>query len=147
MKIYMAGTVINLRGMSESSLQNYLQLRYDCWLGKDTVRVEVTHLEHKLIEMRVYREYGKWYEDPQLYRGNKSSIFQLDEWIILGDEYQTGTYADLTQFEGRYVIREDINSLFLYRWRKLAKENHISRIKNVEFEDFLDHFDLKVELA
>lgn len=97
--------------------------------------------------MRVYREYGKWYEEPQLYRGNKSSIFQLDEWIILGDEYQTGTYADLTQFEGRYVIREDITSLFLYRWRKLAKENHISRIKNVEFEDFLDHFDLKVELA
>ena len=79
----MSGSVINLRGMSESSLQNYLQLRYDCWLGKDTVRVEVTHLEHKLIEMRVYREYGKWYEEPQLYRGNKSSIFQLDEWIIL----------------------------------------------------------------
>ena len=147
MKIYMAGTAINLRGHKEQSLQNYLQLRYDCWLGKDTVKVEVSKLEHKLIELKVYRTYGGWYEDPQLYSGNRGSIFQLDEWIIMGEEYQTGTVADLTQLGGRNIVRDDIDSIFMYRWREIAKENHCSRIKHVNFDDFLDHFDLEVELV
>ena len=147
MKIYMAGTAINLRGHKEQSLQNSLQLRYDYWLGKDTVRVEVSKLDHKLIELKIYRTYGDWYENPQWNSNSKGSIFQLDEWIIMGEGYQTGTYADLTQLNGRYIIRDDIKSIFLYRWRQYIKENHCSRIKNVEFEDFLDHFDLKIELA
>ena len=147
MKIYMAGTAINLRGHNEISLQNYLQLRYDCWLGKDTVKVEVSKLEHKLIELKVYRAYGDWYEDPQLYSSNRGGIFQLDEWIIMGEEYQTGTVADLTQLGGRNIIRDDIDSIFMYRWREIAKENHCSRIKHIYFDDFLDYFDLKVELV
>lgn len=131
----------------KKSLQNYLQLRYDCWLGKDTVRVEVSKLEHKLIELKVYRTYGDWYEDPHLYSGNRGSIFQLDEWIIMGEEYQTGTVADLTQLGGRNIVRDDIDSIFMNRWRDIAKENHCSRIKHVNFDDFLDHFDLEVELV
>ena len=147
MKIYIAGTVVDLRGHNEPTLQNFLQLRYDSWLGKDTVRVEVTKLGHKVIKMKVYRTYGEWYEDPTRFSENKGSVFQLDKWMILGEGYQTGTYADLTQLGGRYVIRDDIKSIFMYRWRELARENHCSRIKNVEFEDFLEYFELKVELV
>ena len=51
------------------------------------------------------------------------------------------------QLEGRYVIRDDINTIFMYSWRELAKGNHCNRIKNVKFEDFLDYFELKVELV
>lgn len=147
MKIYVAGTAINLRGHKEQSLQNYLQLRYDYWLGKDTVRVEVSKLYHKLIELKIYRTYGDWYENPQWNSNSKGSIFQLDEWIIMGEWYQTGTVADLTHLGGRNIVRDDVDSIFMYRWREKAKENHCSRIKHVNFDDFLDYFDLKVELV
>ena len=111
------------------------------------MRVEVSKLEHKLIELKVYRTYGDWYENPQWHSNSKGSIFQLDEWIIMGEEYQTGTAADLTQLGGRNIVRDDIDSIFMYRWREIAKENHCSRIKHIYFDDFLDYFDLKVELV
>ena len=147
MKIYMAGTVIDLKDMSEQDLQTLLQDRYDDWLGKGTVKVEIPHLEHKVVEMRLYRKYGSFYQNPQSFSGNIGSIFQLDKNIILGVEYQTGTYAVLTQLIGRYVIREDIGSIFLPEWKELEKDNHCSRIKKIDFTDYLDHFDLRVELV
>lgn len=147
MKIFMTGAVIDLKNLTEQELENFLQQRYNDWLGNNTVTVQVSNLEHKKISVVLYRKYGDWYDDPQRFSEKRNTIFQLDEQLILGTGYQTGSYADLSKNNCRYVIREDITTIFLPKWKGLAKQNHCSRIKNIEFEDFLDHFELSIELV
>lgn len=147
MKVLLVGQVYNTKNYSELELQARLQERLDAWLGKDTVKVKVLNLENKRIELQIFRRYGDWYEDPDKFFPKANSIFQLDEQLILGEGYQSGTIADLSVHECKYVVLNDVQSIFLPKYRRLAKENHCSRIKNLQFDDHLDYFYLNMELV
>ena len=85
--------------------QLLIQRRYDEWLGKGTVQIKLYKTTNNEIEVWIYRKYGSFYKPyNQLYVDPKDYfIFSYDIQFLLGDGYQTGTYANLSQHNGNSI--------------------------------------------
>lgn len=99
------------------------------------------------MEVMFYRQYGNWYRDSKLDSDSNSCINGYDEQVLLGEGYMTGTYADFSQHEGRYIINDCVQSIFLPKMKEMAKRHHASRIKAISVDNNLDHIKLRIELV
>ncbi len=144
MKYFLIETVLDSKKLSPIGMQTLLQQRLDDWLGKGKAHIKVDALNSNTMKFTLYRTYGDWYDDPQMFQPNHD-VFSWDENILLGNGYQTGTYADLENLPGRYVIYLDEN-IFFSDYKELAKKNHCTRIKNLEQQSYLDRIEFTVEL-
>lgn len=144
MKYYLIGTVLDTKSLSPNGFQFILQQRLDDWLGKDKNQIKVDALNNNTMKFTLYRKYGNWFEDPQRFQP-QTSVFSWDEHILLGDNYQTGTTADFETLTGRYAIYHDQEDFF-YDYKKMAKGNHCTRIKQLSQQSFLDRIEFTVEL-
>ena len=144
MKCFLIGAVVDTKKSTTNEIEKSLQKRLDDWLGKDKTQIKVNVLNSETIKFTLYRKYGDWYEDPQRFQPQRS-VFSWDEIILFGDDYQTGTYADLETLTGRYVISYHEDDFF-QDYKKKAREKHCTRIKNLEQQSFLDRIEFTVEL-
>jgi len=144
MKYYLIGTVLDTKSLSPNGFQFILQQRLDDWLGKGKTQIKVDALNNNTMKFTLYRKYGDWYDDPQMFQPNHD-VFSWDEDILLGNGYQTGSEADLETHTGKYVIYHDEN-IFFSDYKELAKKNHCTRIKHLEQQSFLDRIEFTVEL-
>jgi hypothetical protein len=141
--IFIAGEKFDVTkhlGVAELMIQD----RLDCWLGKNTVRVQLDKLATDVVEVTIFRKYGSFYKPPT---GHSffQSIFTYDQQILLGEGYQYGTVVDLTKYEGQF-IRYDCIDDFFNRYKKKARQAKASRIKELQFSDALDHMKLTIKL-
>ena len=127
-------------GVAELMIQD----RLDCWLGKDTVKVQLDKPATDVVEVTIFRKYGSFYKPPT---GHSffQSIFTYDQQILLGDGYQYGTVVDLTKYEGQF-IRYDCIDDFFNRYKKKARQAKASRIKELQYADTLDYMKLAIKL-
>ena len=144
MKYFLIGTVLDTKSLSTNGFQFMLQQRLDDWLGKDKTQIKVEELNGHTMKFTLYRKYGNWFEDPQRFQP-QTSVFSWDEHILLGDDYQTGTTADFDTHTGRYAIYHDQEDFF-YDYKKMAKGNHCTRIKQLSQQSFLDRIEFTIEL-
>lgn len=144
MKYFLIGTVLDTKNLSPIGMQTLLQQRLDAWLGKDKTQIKVEELNDHTMKFTLYRKYGDWYSDPQMFQPN-DNVFSWDEIILLGEGYQTGTEADFDTHNGRYTIYHDQEDFF-YDYKEKVKENRCTRIKHLEQQSFLDRIEFTVEL-
>ena len=144
MKYYLIGTVLDTKSLSPYGFQFILQQRLDDWLGKDKAQIKVDALNSNTMKFTLYRKYGDWFEDPQRFQP-QTSVFSWDEIILLGDDYQTGTYADFDNHPGRYIINYHEDDFFS-NYKEKARENHCTRIKQLSQQSYLDRVEFTVEL-
>lgn len=145
MKYYLIGIVLDTKSLSPNGFQFKLQQRLDNWLGKDKAQIKVDALNSNTMKFTLYRTYGDWYDDPQMFQPNHD-VFSWDKIILLGDDYQTGTTADFDTLTGRYVISYAEDDFFR-DYKEKARENHCTRIKHLEQQSFLDRIEFTIELA
>ena len=142
-KIFIAGEtfdVTNHLAVAELLIQD----RLDCWLGKNTVNVQLNKPTADEIEVTIFRKYGEFYKPPTGYSFFQS-IFTYDRQIPLGDGYQYGTVVDLTKYEGQFIHYDCIDDFFS-RYKKKARQAKASRIKELNFSDTLDYMKLTIKL-
>lgn len=140
------GTTVDTKSLSPLGMTNELQSRLEKWFGPKTgARVVVSKVDEYTIQFDVYRQYGRFYEPPEIFSGHKDSVFALDQNIILGTDYEDkGENIDLSDFSGRYAIyfyQDD----FFWEYKNAAKERHLSRIKRLAFEHHADRFTFIVQ--
>ena len=145
MKYYWTGAVLDTKSLSPNGFQTLIQQRLDDWLGKDKTQIMVEELNDHTMRFTLYRKYGDWYIDPQMFQPN-DNVFSWDEIILLGEGYQTRTEADFDTHNGRYAIYHNQEDFF-YDYKEKAKENRCTRIKHLEQQSFLDRIELTVELT
>lgn len=146
MKYFLIGTVLDTKEYTTvQEMQDFLQHRLDAWLGKGKTHIQLDQLDSHTMRFTLYRTYGDWFEDPQRFQP-QTSVFSWDEHILLGDDYQTGTYADFDSHSGRYVISYNENDFFS-DYKEKAKENHCTRVKQLSQQSYLDRIELTVELV
>ena len=126
--------------------QLLIQNRYDEWLGKGTVQVKLYKTTDNEIEVWIYRKYGSFYKPyNQIYVDPKEYfIFSYDIQFLLGDGYQTETYANLSKHNGNSISYHFIED-FYERYRKQAKDLKASRPKEISFYDTNDYMRLVVK--
>ena len=126
--------------------QLLMQNRYDEWLGKGTVQVKLYKTTDNEIEVWIYRKYGSFYKPyNQIYVDPKEYfIFSYDIQFLLGDGYQTETYANLSKHNGNSISYHFIED-FYERYRKQAKDLKASRPKEISFYDTNDYMRLVVK--
>lgn len=144
MKYFLIGTVLDTKSLSTNGFQFMLQQRLDDWLGKDKTQIKVEELNGHTMKFTLYRKYGNWFEDPQRFQP-QTSVFSWDEIILLGIDYRTGTTADFDTHTGKYAIYHDQEDFF-YDYKKMAKGNHCTRIKQLSQQSYLDRIEFTVEL-
>ena len=144
MKYFLINTVLDTKNLSPIGIQTLLQQRLDAWLGKDKTQIKVDALNGNTMKFTLYRKYGDWYSDPQMFQPN-DNVFSWDEIILLGEGYQTGTEADFDTHNGRYTIYHDQEDFF-YDYKEKVKESRCTRIKHLEQQSFLDRIEFTVEL-
>lgn len=145
MKYFLIGAVLDTKVYTAQEMQEVLQRRLDSWLGKDKTQIKVDALNSNTMKFTLYRKYGDWYTDPQMFQPNHK-VFSWDELILLGDDYKTGTIADFDSHSGRYVIYHDEKDFF-YDYKGKVKEHHCTPIKNLQQQSYLDRIELAVELV
>ena len=145
MKYYLIGEVVDTKKSTTNEIEELLQKRLDAWLGKDKTQIKVDALNGNTMKFTLYRKYGDWFEDPQMFQPN-DNVFSWDEIILLGEGYQTGTEADFDTHNGRYAIYHDQEDFF-YDYKEKVKENRCTRIKHLEQQSFLDRIEFTVELV
>ena len=141
--IFIAGEKFDVTkhlGVAELMIQD----RLDCWLGKNTVKVQLDKPATDVVEATIFRKYGTFYK-PETGHSFFRSIFTYDQQILLGEGYQYGTVVDLTVYEGRY-IHYDCQDDFFNRYRKKARQAKAIRIKELDFSDTLDYMKLTIKL-
>ena len=144
MKYFLIGAVLDTKSFGTAQeMQEVLQRRLDSWLGKDKTRIKVEEMNDHTMKFTLYRKYGDWYEDPQL--NHNGYVFNWDEIILLGDDYQTGTWADFENHPGRYIISYHEDDFFA-DYKAEARKNHCTRIKQLFQHSYLDRIELTVEL-
>ena len=131
--------------------ERYLQWHINLWLGYKeegvpNVEVKITQIEYnKEYRFDFHREYGHWYRFCESSSQN-TTIFSLDEQIILAEGYQEGTYADFSTFEGRYCIYHDVVD-FTKKYKEAGKQVGASRIKRLEYQQIdRDNFSITITL-
>ena len=145
MKYFLIGAVLDTKSFGTAqTMQAVLQHRLDAWLGKDKTQIKVEELNNHTMKFTLFRTYGDWYEDPQRFQP-QTSVFSWDKHILLGDDYQTGTYADFETLTGRYAISYDQNDFF-DDYKEKAKENHCTKIKHLSQQSYLNRIEFTVEL-
>mgnify|MGYP006376515485 FL=1 len=150
--LYMAKQKINICGAVFDVTKNLgvaqllMQNRYDEWLGKGTVQVKLYKTTDNEIEVWIYRKYGSFYKPyNQIYVDPKEYfIFSYDIQFLLGDGYQTETYANLSKHNGNSISYHFIED-FYERYRKQAKDLKASRPKEISFYDTNDYMRLVVK--
>ena len=144
MKCFLIGEVVDTKRSTINEIEELLQKRLDAWLGKDKTQIKVDALNGNTMKFTLYRKYGDWYIDPQMFQPN-DNVFSWDEHILLGDDYETGTTADFETLTGRYVISYGEDDFF-QDYKEKAKEKHCTKIKHLEQQSFLDRIEFTVEL-
>ena len=136
--IFICGTLFCPKSDYPEDYEKYLHWHINQWLGYKeegvpNVEVKITQIEYnKAYRFDFHREYGQWYRFCESSDQN-TTIFSLDEQIILAEGYQEGTYADFSTFEGRYCIYHDIVD-FTKKYKEAGKEMGASRIKRLEYQ-------------
>ena len=127
-------------GVAELMIQD----RLDCWLGKNTVKVQLDKPATDVVEVTIFRKYGTFYK---IETGHSffQSIFIYDQQILLGEGYQYGTVVDLTVYEGQFIHYDCIDDFF-NRYKKKTGQAKASRIKELNFSDTIDHMKLTIKL-
>ena len=141
--IFIAGEKFDITkhlGVAELMIQD----RLDCWLGKNTVKVQLDKPATDVVEVTIFRKYGEFYKPPT---GHSffQSIFTYDQQILLGKGYRYGTVVDLTVYEGQFIHYDGVEGFFK-EYKKLAREAKASRIKELQFADTLDYMKLTIKL-
>lgn len=141
--IFIAGEKFDVTkhlGVAELMIQD----RLDCWLGKNTVKVQLDKPATDVVEVTIFRKYGSFYK-PEIGHSFFRSIFTYDQQILLGEGYQYGTTVNLTKYESQF-IHYDCQDDFFNRYRKKARQAKASRIKELDFSDILDYMKLTIKL-
>lgn len=138
MKFFMCGRLYDTKKTNIDDIETDIQFRYNVWLGLDSennplFKVEIKEIDPKCYKFLFTRHYGDWYGHPECYSSKDSAIFSYDESIIIGRGWKCGTQADFTNFEHRYVISDGISDFFR-EYKKIARDNHASRIKELSYE-------------
>ena len=142
-KIFIAGETFDVtKHLAVAEL--LIQDRLDCWLGKNTVKVQLNKPTADEIEVTIFRKYGNFYK-VQTGRAFFQSIFTYDRQILLGEGYQYGTVVDLTVYEGQLIHYDGVEGFFK-EYKKLAREAKASRINELQFADTLDYMKLTIKL-
>ena len=82
-KIFIAGETFDVtKHLAVAEL--LIQDRLDCWLGKNTVKVQLNKPTADEIEVTIFRKYGNFYKVPTG-RAFFQSIFTYDRQILLGN--------------------------------------------------------------
>lgn len=145
MKFCIFNEVYDTKSLSDYGMKVQMQKRLDAWLGKGNTTVDVQLPSEREMVLTLHRDYGSWYKDPKLYSSCNDSISAYDKQIFLTEDYQTGTQANWSNHEGRYIINYSIKD-FCNELKTMAKANHASRIKSVEIDNYLDHVILRILL-
>ncbi len=129
----MCGILFDTKKQCIKEIEKAIQERYNIWLGMDEnndplFKVKIEEIDPKCYKFSFRRVYGEWYGNPERYSDKDKSIFSYDKHIIIGDGWQSGTCADFSNFENRYIIRYGIDD-FIREYKTIAKENHASRIR------------------
>lgn len=136
--IFICGTLFCPKFDYPEDYEKYLQWHINQWLGYKeesvpNVKVKITQIEYnKQYLFNFHREYGHWYRFCESSDQN-TTIFSLDEQIILAEDYQEGTYADFSTFEGLYCIYHDVVD-FTKKFKEAGKKMGASRIKRLEYQ-------------
>jgi hypothetical protein len=141
--IFIAGEKFDVTkhlGVAELMIQD----RLDCWLGKNTVKVQLDKPATDVVEVTIFRKYGTFHK-PETGHSFFRSIFTYDQQILLGKGYRYGSVADLTVYEGRFIHYDGVEGFFK-EYKKLAREAKASRIKELQFADTLDYMKLTIKL-
>lgn len=144
-KVLLAGEVFKMTDPIAIT-EMCMQMRFDNWLGKETVTVKLNKPNDDEVGITIFRKYGKFYE-PESHRvrsHNHRSLFSFDRQIILGLEYQTGGYANFNKLTGNYAIYHGLDNFF-EEYRKHAREMKATRPKEILFEDDWDFMKLTLK--
>ena len=152
MKFTLFDCVYDTRIYNENEIEQMMQDRLDAWLGSGTVKVAVSLLRLKTMKVTLWRKYGSWYKESDIiwypFTSNCDvDIFSYDMEIFLGSGYTTGTGADLSKHDGRFLNWYDVKGFFLPDMKEMAKRHHGSRVKRVEVDSDIEHVDLTIELV
>lgn len=145
MKIVLFDFLYDTKKLSYPEIQKLGQSRLDAWLGKDNTRFEIEEAGERSIKCTLWRQYGRWYQDPKCSSNCNSSVVDFDAAIFEGQHYQTGTVADFSEHPGWAIWYPDIETIFKPEMKTLAKKHHGSRIKNIVVDNFLDHVVVEIE--
>lgn len=142
-KIFIAGETFDVtKHLAVAEL--LIQDRLDCWLGKNTVNVQLNKPTADEIEVTIFRQYGSFYK-VQTGHSFFQSIFTYDKQILLGEGYQYGTIVNLTVYEGQFIHYDGVEGFFK-EYKKMARQAKASRIKELNFSDTLDYMKLTIKL-
>lgn len=136
--IFICGTLFCPKSDNPKDFEWYLQWHINQWLGYKedgipNVEVKITQVDYnKEYRFDFHREYGHWYRFCRS-SGQNTTIFTLDEHIILAEGYQEGTCADFSTFEGLYCIYHDIVD-FTKKYKEAGEKMGASRIKRLEYQ-------------
>lgn len=148
MKFTFRNQIYDTKSLSALGIESKMQNYYDPWLGVGKVRFNVALPEENVMEVTMWRQYGPWYEDPRRFPNScNTTINSWDEQIVLAEDYLTGTGADFQTHTGRYIINNDVESIFLPKMKEMAKRCHGSRVKTVSVDNYLDHVTVRIELV
>lgn len=137
-KIFIGGMIYVPKMDPAKRFEMFLQFHYNAWLGwndegEENIKVTVTEVEYnKEYRFDFHRVFGSWYcFTPS--SDQDRCIFQLDEQLVLAEDYQTGTTADLNAAPGRYLIYHDVRD-FTKHYKEIAKAHKASRIKDLKYQ-------------
>lgn len=148
MKFTFGNQIYDTKSLSALGMEVKMQNYYDQWLGAGKVKFNVTLSDETVMEVTMWRQYGSWYEDPRRFPNScNTTINSWDEQIVLADDYQVGTEADFQTHPGRYIINNDVDSIFLPKMKEMANRCGGSRVKNVSVDNYLDHIIVRIELV
>lgn len=148
MKYSLFDEIYDTKSQSADGMKEAMTKRLQSWLGNQvSVSVELIGNRNEIMEVTLNRQYGEWYEDPKRWSDCNETINSWDETIFLGDGYQTGCEADFSQHTGHYIIRDDIQSIFLPKMKEMAKKHHASKIKAISVDNNLDHVTSRITVV
>ena len=140
-RIVVVGKLYDTQLMSVADIKDSVQARLDDWLGKDNVRFEFNKIDDRTFEYTFYRKYGPWYEPSPFYtpgdHGYIGNILMKDRQIFLGEGWQSGTYADLTEHTCWYVGYNP-QDFVLSDYQKLCQQLKADRPKTLDYKDNLE---------
>lgn len=149
-KYYFMGEILRTDSLSLSGMRLMLQTIVDKWMGKGKVVIELKDEGVNAIKFILYRTYEGDYNEERFlpdgsyrFSSDEDSIYAMDQQLIMGKDYKNprnwvGAYVSARLFHSK----DDVIKIY----KKAAKQNHTSKIKNVTIQEFPDRLEMTVEL-
>jgi len=137
-KMFIGGMAYVPKMDGDKDFERFLQQHYNSWLGWDDngeplVKVTVTEIEYnREYRFDFHRSYGDWYTyTPSSYQDE--FIFELDQQLILAEDYQTETEPEIMKMDGHKLAYSDIG-YFAKRYLRVGEPHGVSPIDSIKYE-------------